>query len=64
MGDAGYIHLLAVQYAQGAQCMVVFVHYRTSDVAPFPVPFQDCYAALRWVWENAPALRMDQETRL
>jgi len=60
MGDPGYIHQLAVQYAQGAQCMVVFVHYRTSDIAPFPVPFQDCYAALRWVWENAPALRVDR----
>ncbi len=60
MGDAGYIHQLAARYAQGARCMVAFVHYRTSDIAPFPVPFQDCYAALRWVWENAPALRVDR----
>ncbi len=60
LGDAGYIHRYASQYAEGAQCMVVFVHYRTSDIAPFPTPFQDCYAALRWVWDNAPSLRVDR----
>ena len=60
LGDAGYIHRYAAQYAQGAQCAVAFVHYRTSDIAPFPVPFQDCYAALCWVWNNAPTLRTDR----
>lgn len=57
--DAGYIHQYAAQYARDAKCTVVFVHYRTSDIAPFPTPFQDCYAALRWVWSNAPKLRID-----
>ncbi len=60
LGDAGYIHRYAARYAQGAQCMVVFVHYRTSDTAPFPAPFWDCYAALEWVWDNAPKLRLDR----
>lgn len=60
LGDAGYIHRYAAQYAEGVRCMVVFVHYRTSDVAPFPTPFQDCFAALRWVWGNAPSLRVDR----
>ena len=58
--DADYIHHYAAQYAQGAGCAVVFVHYRTSDIAPFPTPFEDCYAALRWVWDNAPRLRLDR----
>lgn len=58
--DAGYIHRYAARYAEGAGCMVVFVHYRTSDIAPFPKPFQDCCAALRWVWENGPALGVDR----
>lgn len=58
--DAGYIHRYAAQYAQGAGCVVAFVHYRTADVAPFPTPFEDCYAALRWVWDNAPRLRLDR----
>lgn len=60
MRDAGYIHRYAAQYAQGAECVVVFVHYRTADAAPFPAPFEDCYAALRWVWDNASRLRLDR----
>lgn len=58
--DASYIHRYAMQYSLGAQCVVVFVHYRTADIAPFPTPFEDCYAALRWVWDNAASLRLDQ----
>lgn len=58
--DAGYIHRYAAQYAQGAQCAVVFVHYRTADTAPFPAPFEDCYTALRWVWDNAVSLHLDR----
>lgn len=58
--DHSYIHRCAARYAQGAQCAVVFVHYRTADAAPFPAPFEDCYAALRWVWDNAPRLRLDR----
>ena len=60
LGDMGYIHRYAAQYAEGAYCMVVFVHYRTADTAPFPAPFQDCYAALRWVWDNASSLQVDR----
>lgn len=59
-GDAGYIHCYAAQYAKEAGCVVVFVHYRTSDITPFPVPFQDCYAALGWAWENTPELGIDR----
>jgi len=58
--DASYIHHYAAQYAAGARCMVVLVHYRTADCVPFPIPFQDCYTALRWVWENAPELQVDR----
>ena len=60
MRDAGYIHRCAARYVAGANCAVAFVHYRTSALAPFPTPFEDCYAALRWVWDNAPRLRLDR----
>ena len=60
LGDAGYIRRYAARYAEGAGCEVVFVHYRTADIAPFPTPFEDCYAALRWMWDNAPRLRIDR----
>lgn len=58
--DASYIHRYAARYAQGAGCAVVFVHYRTADAAPFPTPFEDCYAALNWVWNNALRLRLNR----
>lgn len=58
--DQGYIHRYAAQYARGAECAVVFVHYRTADAAPFPAPFEDCYAALRRVWDNTSKLRLDR----
>lgn len=61
LGDAWYIHHYAAQYAANARCIVVFLHYRTADIAPFPVPFQDCYDALRWVWEHSAELCIDQE---
>ena len=59
--EQGYIHRYAARYARAGECMVVFVHYRTADATPFPVPFQDCYAALRWVWEHSGELRVDRE---
>lgn len=59
--DAGYIHHYAAEYALRARCAVVFVHYRTADTAPFPAPFEDCYAALRWAWDNAQSLDLDRD---
>ena len=61
IGDAGYIHRYAARYAKEAECVVAFVHYRTADGSPFPIPFQDCYAALRWVWEHSEELAVDRE---
>jgi acetyl esterase len=40
--------------ASGA--LIVSVGYRLAPEHPFPVPVEDCYAALCWVSENAPRL--------
>ncbi|MBQ7796336.1 MAG: alpha/beta hydrolase fold domain-containing protein [Lachnospiraceae bacterium] len=61
MGDAWYIHDHVAEYAKKAHCKVVFVHYRTSDDHPFPVPFEDCVAGLQYVWENCEWLGVDPE---
>ena len=53
---AGYLHRTAADYARYARCAVVLVHYRTSDLAPFPVPFQDCCTALRHIWDHSDEL--------
>ena len=61
LGDAPYIHEIAAEYARKARCMVVFVHYRTSDRYPFPVPFQDCRTGLSYVRRHAEALHIDEK---
>ena len=48
-------------YAKGAQCKLIFVQYRLAPKHPHPTPSEDCYAALRWVFENAEALGVDAQ---
>ena len=57
--DASYIHEIVMRYAKETPCTAVFVHYRTSDHDPYPVPFQDCCAALKFVWDNHASLQID-----
>ena len=40
-------------------CAVVAVEYRKAPEYPFPVPLDDCYAALRWVAAQASNLGLD-----
>ena len=57
---AGYHYRLAKRYALEAECRVIFVQYRLAPKHPHPIPAEDCYAALRWTFENAARLRIDQ----
>ena len=58
---AGYHYKLAKQYALECECRVIFVQYRLAPKNPHPTPAEDCYAALRWTFENAERLKIDQE---
>ncbi len=58
--DSAPIQQNAMQYALSAGCRVVCVNYRTSDRDPFPAPFEDACAALRYVWDNADELGIDR----
>lgn len=50
---------MAEEYAIEAGCLVVFVEYRLAPKNPYPNGFNDCYAALQWLVDNAKYLNID-----
>ena len=40
-------------------CAIYSVDYRLAPETPFPGPVEDCYAVLRWLYENASQLDLD-----
>jgi acetyl esterase/lipase len=41
--------------------VVAAISYRLSPAHSFPVPLEDCYAALEWVHTNSDALQVDRD---
>jgi len=56
---AGYHYKNAMRYAKEVGCKVVFPQYRLAPQHPHPVFFEDCYAAMCYVYDNADALGID-----
>ncbi len=48
-------------YAEAVGCVVVSVEYRLAPEYPYPAGVNDCYAGLRWTFENAEALGIDPQ---
>lgn len=61
---AGNIEINGVQHQQLAhdsRSVVIAVNYQKAPEHRFPVPFDDCYATLEWVFENSSELNINQE---
>ena len=61
LSAAGYHYKNAMRYAKEVGCRVLFVNYRLAPQNPHPVFFEDCYAAMCWMYENAENLSIDKE---
>jgi len=59
LGDLEIDHPLCLVMAAEAGAVCVGVDYRLAPEDPFPAGVEDCYAALRWVAENADELKID-----
>jgi acetyl esterase len=48
-----------VEIAEKTHSVIVSVNYQKAPEHKFPIPHDDCYAALRWVKESAANLQID-----
>ena len=60
-GDMDMEHGFCVAVARSLDAVVVTVEYRLAPEHPFPAGLDDCYAALRWVHDEASALGVDTQ---
>ena len=59
-GRAEWDSHLASVLAREVGCCVLAVDYRLAPESPFPAAIEDCYAALAWIHDQAPIMRIDE----
>ena len=50
---------LVQHIVEAVGCVAVSVEYRLAPEHPYPAPMEDCYAALRWMFQHATELGVD-----
>lgn len=58
-GSAAALEFYVRPMARELGCAIVSIDYRLAPEHPHPAPIEDCYAGLRWVFENATKLGID-----
>lgn len=61
MGSIDATDLDCEAFVEQVGCVVVSVDYRLAPEHAYPAPVEDCYAALRWVADQADDLGIDPE---
>jgi acetyl esterase len=62
IGDLDTHDVVCRTLANGARCAVFSVEYRKAPEAPFPAAVDDCFSALKFVFENGRALKINLST--
>ncbi len=61
LGDVAMSDFGCAQLADKLGIMVASVEYRLAPEYPFPVPLEDCYAGLKWFFDNAEEFGVDTD---
>lgn len=59
LGSVSENDLTCKTLVREVKCVVVSVEYRLAPEHPYPAPIEDCYAGLKWLADNAAALKVD-----
>ena len=59
VGEAAGWHAYCEYLSDAVDAVVFNVEYRLAPETPFPGPLEDCYDALRWLYENAATQGVD-----
>ncbi len=59
VANVGVCDSFSRSLANRTGCVVIAVNYQKAPEHKFPVPLDDCYAATRWVFDNASELGLD-----
>ena len=60
LGSAEALEPIHRAMAADLNCCIVSVNYRLAPETPFPGAVEDCYAALRWTFDNADRLGVER----